>query len=290
MRAEIRTSIILCIAAGAAQAQRPNADGPMLCGVHADPIIGVKGYVPSGSLRIVGWDRDSVAIRGRVSGTMRSYCGGRNADMKFGVEPSQGTDAQPTDLVAYVPRGGTVSVKTVDADITATDISGLFYTVGGNIRLAGRATSIEAESMNGNVDLNVTTPWVKARTGRGHLLLRGAPQDADASTISGTLSIASSAILRGEFSTVSGDIHYAAQPASTAIFEFSSHSGGVDLFMPRTTSASLTLSSTSGPIENGFVASRPTSSDRHAVKVRLGAGAAQMTVRTFKGTIRLRPE
>jgi DUF4097 and DUF4098 domain-containing protein YvlB len=183
-----------------------------------------------------------------------------------------------------------VSARTVDADITASDIGGIFYSAGGSIRLNGQVTSADVESLNGNLDLNVTTPWIKARGGSGHLLLRGQPQDADVSTVSGTLSIAASSILRGQFSSVSGDIHYAAMPLPAAIFEFSNHAGTVDLFMPESTSAALTLSSVTGRIENGFARVRPTTGPSQSVRVNLGRGEAQVSVRTFKGTIRLRSQ
>ena len=48
--------------------------------------------------------------------------------------------------------------------------------------------------MSGNLDLNANVPWLRARTGDGHLLLRGRPQDVDASTIAGTLDIATATV------------------------------------------------------------------------------------------------
>src|SRR5262249_9801410 len=132
--------------------------------------------------------------------------------------------ATRSDLVVYVPRTCTASVKTVSGDITADQVGGWFYTVSGNLRLSGRVRSIEAESMTGSLDLDVAGLWVKARTGSGHLLLRGEPETADLSTISGTLSVATSSVLRGQFASVTGDIHYAAAPARSAIVDMSDHS------------------------------------------------------------------
>jgi hypothetical protein len=144
--------------------------------------------------------------------------------------------------------------------------------------------------MNGNLDMNVATPWMKARAGNGNLLLRGEPQDVDASTIGGTLSIATSAVLRGQFSSVTGDVHFVGAPSPRAILEFSSHSGAVELLMPQSASALLSLSSISGPIENGFARVRPSSLTPQSMKISLGSGDAQLTVRTFKGPIRLRAQ
>jgi DUF4097 and DUF4098 domain-containing protein YvlB len=169
-------------------------------------------------------------------------------------------------------------------------VSGWFYTVSGNVRLGGSATTIEVQSMSGNVDLNVVTPWIRARTGDGNLLVRGEPQDVDASTIGGTLSIASPTIVRGQFGSVSGDVHYSGSPAAGAIFDFSNHSGAIDLLLAKSVSGVFTLSSIVGAIDNGFTGVRPISSTPHSVRLSLGRGGAQVAARTFKGTIRLRPQ
>ncbi len=130
----------------------------------------------------------------------------------------------------------------------------------------------------------------KARTGRGHMVVRGMPQDVDASTVGGPLDVASSSIMRGRFGSVTGDIRYAASPAPGAVFDFSDHAGAVSLLLPRSTSSRLELSSVTGPIANGFAQIRPAGAGAHTLTVRLGAGEAHMAVRTFKGAIRLGPQ
>jgi hypothetical protein len=259
----------------------------------AAPDVGIKMFVSSGFIRIVAWDRDSIVVRGRIPWTGRFFLLGGNGDSsyKLGVEPRTiDSPEQPSDLVVNVPRRAKLAVKAVDASITAEGIGGWFYTVSGAIRLSGDAEHVDAESIRGDVDLNVTSMLVKARTGRGHMVVRGAPQDVDASTVGGPLDIAASSILRGVFGSVTGDIRYAAMPAPGSVFEFSDHAGTVNLALPRTASSRLELSSVTGPIANGFSPVRPASADSHSLTVRLGAGDAHMTVRTFKGAIRLLPQ
>jgi putative adhesin len=270
-------------------AQERASDGPVLGRRALRPNAAVKGWNSAGIIRFVGWDKDSIVMRGRVPRSRHLLFVGGDSAMKVGTEPRwTDTDTSRADLVVYLPRRAMVSAKAVTGDITATDVGGWFYTVSGNIRLAGSVTAATVESMSGNLDLDVATPWIKAQTGSGHLLLRGAAQDADLSTVGGTLSIASPAVLRGQFSSVTGDIQYAALPMAGAIFEFSNHSGAVDLLLPDSASASLTLSSITGPIENGFARVRPASGGAHAMRVVLGRGDAQIIVRSFKGVIRLR--
>src|ERR1043166_7183975 len=265
----------------------------VLAARHATRRTAFKVFLPNGRLRIVAWDRDSVVVRGHPGRGEGFYFGGDTTGIKFGMEPRYDDDkpgsSPASSLVVYLPRRSMMSAKTATASIDATGVSGWFYSVSGAIRLSGAATSIEAESMTGDLDLNVATPYLKARTGDGHLLLRGTPEDVDVGTIGGTLDIATSSPRRGVFGTVSGAIHYAAAPATGGIFEFSSHSGAVELLLPPTVSGLFTLSSITGRIDNGIAAIHPVSAGGpHSMRLTAGTGGATITVRTFKGTIRLR--
>jgi hypothetical protein len=296
----MKTSLVVTLAVVAAgstpslraQSAGPStADGPVLAARAVEPTAVFNIFNPAGTLRLIGWDRDSIVVCGHTARGQEFAFTGGSRGMKIGIlDQEVQKPLPPSDFVIYLPRRSTVSPKTVSADISATDVSGTFYSVSGTIRLRGSATSIDAESMNGSVDVDVAAPWVHVRTGEGHLLVRGTPQDVDASTIGGTLDIASPAILRGRFSSVSGDIHYVGSPAAGGIFEFSNHSGAVDFLFPRTVSAKLELSSVVGLIENGFVQVRPVAAGPHSLHINLGHGDSQITARTFKGVIRLRPE
>ena len=290
MRLADRRVLIATIMFGAGIAQAQSAaDGPVLGARHLLPTSGVYLWVPDGTLKVVGWDRDSVLVRGRVGSGDRFFFGGSDNGVKGGVEQTLGTGGKAA-IVLYVPRQARVSIKTATTSVTGENVSGSFYSVSGNIRLSGTASSIEAETMTGSLDIDLRVPWLRARTGDGHLLLRGAPEDVDVSTVAGTLDVATTAILRGQFSSVSGAIHYIGAPASRAIMEFSSHSGDVELMMPRNVSGVFSLTSIAGAIDNGLSTVRPTSSQPRSVRLSLGNGGSQVTVRTFKGSIRLRPQ
>jgi DUF4097 and DUF4098 domain-containing protein YvlB len=218
--------------------------------------------------------------------------GDRNG-VKLGIDDHpDGSEVRPGDIVLRVPRGSQLSVKTVSAAITGDDVSGWFYTVSGVIRLSGTASSVEAESMAGDVYLDVTVPWERARTGGGRLVVTGAPADLDAATVRGSLDVQSAAVMRGRFASVEGDIRYTGMPGADGVFEFSNHAGAVELLLPRGVSATLELSTITGTIENGFTPVRAAAgAGGHGgtLRVQLGGGGSRMTVRTFKGTIRLQP-
>jgi hypothetical protein len=278
--------------ASAQEPARMASHGPILRARSLEPTASVKIFDPAGSVRVVAWDHDSIVVRGRVPPSERFFFAGSGRGVKLGVEDRvDGKDSAPCDLVIYVPRHSQLSVKTASASITGTDVSGWFYSVSGTIHLSGLATSIEAETMGGDLVLDANTPWVRARTGDGRLLVRGAPQDADASTIAGTLDISTSTIQRGRFASVTGVIRYRGAPAVGGIFEFSNHSGSVDLLLPREAGGVLDLSTVVGEIENGYTRLRPVADVNgrgRSLHLELGRDGGHITVRTFKGTIRLR--
>ena len=284
-----RLLILVALIARSALGQSA-ADGPVLRAHAFDSTGSINLYVPAGSVRLVAWARDSIVVRGEMAKNTRLFFGGGRQGVKMGVEGTSRGDSEPSSIVVYMPRGGRISVRTASANIVGEGVSGEFYSSSGNIRLSGIASSVEAESMNGSLDLDLVTPWLRARTGDGHLLVRGAPQDVDASTIGGTLDVIAPKVMRGQFVSVSGDIHWIGSPAHGSVFDFSNHSGAVDLALSASASAAFTLSSVSGPIENGFTRIRPIASPPRTLRFNLGDGDAHVSVRTFKGAIRVRPE
>lgn len=295
MRADARALALIAtvamspLAFSTAKAQRASPDEPVLRARALRAGAPVKMFVPSGTLRLIGWDRDSIVVRGRLPKSAHVIFGGSDtAGFKVVVEQRDGDSMAASRLVIYLPRRSQISMKTADAIVDVTDVAGWFYTVSGSYRIGGAASSVDVESMSGDIDLDAVTPWARARTGKGHLVVRGEPQDVDASTVGGTLDIATAAILHGRFTAVTGDIHYASDMAPRSLFEFSTHSGAVELLLPRDISARLELSSVDGEIDNGLTQLRPAAAGVHNLQLKLGSGAADVTVRTFKGTVRLR--
>jgi DUF4097 and DUF4098 domain-containing protein YvlB len=251
----------------------------------------LKVFNATGAVKLVGWSHDSIEVRGNITPHKRYYAAGDASGAKVGVDDGPSNEPPPHgDLTIFVPRGTTVSVKTVEGNIEADDISGWFYTIAGSVRIGGSAKSIEVDAMRGDVDLSVTVPWLHVRAGEGHVVVRGVVTDADISTIGGRLDITSGAIQRGQFASVAGDIRWTGAPAPGAILDFSNHNGSVEFALPRSTAATFSLSTVSGTITNGFPQVRPVSQAERSVRVTFGRGGADIAVRTFKGAIRVRPQ
>lgn len=266
---------------------------------RVSPTTPLRIYGIAGSIRLVGWDRDSLVITSQSRPRDFFFAhdpggGGVKTGIdqyRFGVDSEHtAEDSRPFHFVVYLPKQSQVTVHSISAAIDASDVSGNFSTASGSILLRGMTGTLEVASVSGNIDVNASASWVRAQTGGGgRLLVRGPVQDVDASTVDGELDVATPTVMRGRFVSVTGDIRYSATPAAGSIFDFSNHSGAIDMALPRDASATLDLSSISGVVENGIAQARPAAGGAHSMHLTLGRGDAQMTVRTFKGTVRLRP-
>ena len=259
--------------------------------IALNPGAAIKGFVPAGSVRIIGWDRDSLVITGSVAASDRFYFGGGRSGVKFGIESrSSGAESPPSRLVVHLPRSSQLSMKGVSASIRAVDASGWFYTVGGDIDIVGRVGEVEAEAMDGNVSVSATARWVRARTASGTVRLTGTIEDAAASSVTGPIFVSSSGVVRGQFGSVAGDIVFTAPLGERGIFSFDNHSGTVELRLGSSAAGTFSVTTISGVIENAVIAARPAlgqSGRGQTIAFRLGDGGSHVTIRTFKGTVRL---
>jgi len=266
------------------------ADGPILAARHVVSTSTFKIFNSRGSVRVVGWDHDSVLVRGRVGAPGSFGAGGDTLGLKISVDDPLHGAPPPTSLVIYLPRRARATIKAVNADVDVTGIGGWIYTITGSTHVSGSISAMEIESMRGAVDVNARTPWLRVRGGDGPVVIRGSPEDADVSTITGSLDIAATGVVRGQFGSVSGPVHFRGTVASGGIYEFSNHSGETVLTLPADVSAVLALSNVTGRIESDLPAMRPAARTAQSLHVTLGRGDAQIIVRSFKGPIRVEPE
>ena len=259
-------------------------------GVRVDSTVGMKVSVPAGSIRFIGWDRDSLHVEGTMGKGDTFYFGGAGSGAKFGIDEAGGQAVRPAQLTAYVPRAARVSVRTISASIDATDVSGWFTTVGGEIRVSGRATEVQAEAIDGSITLTADAPYARVRTGSGALSAGGRIEDLVASTVSGSLTVTATGLGRARLESMTGAIVLETSLDRAASIAIDNHNGSVELRLPSDVAASFDLTSVAGTISNGF-------DKRPATTSRLGRGqelsfytdpkGAQVTVRTFKGPILL---
>ena len=253
-----------------------------------DATISVRG--DAGSVRVTGWDLDSIMLSGTFPVDAQVIFGGDRRAVKVGVWGFEG-QGTPTEahFEVFVPRGANVYVKTVSASIAATDVAGSFATAAGHIVVRGTADRVEAEALDGDMEIDVVSSWVRARTGGGALSLRGDIEDAAGATVDGRLSVEATGMYRGSFQTISGDTRFTGSLRPDGVYDFDSHSGIVELILDEA-SVKFDLGTVRGVIYNQLDSITPAegSDERHLVWGESLAGGGRVVVRTFKGSIVLR--
>lgn len=260
-------------------------------GMAVDSNVVVKIWNPSGTLKLVAWDRDSLHVEGTAPKWASFFFAGGRGSVKFGIEEDTKGDLPKAALVVYIPRGSRVSAKTVDATIDVDNVTGYYTSVSGSIRVNGSLRELQVESLRGAIDIDVRAPWVKVNGGEGKATVRGAIEDLAASTVAGRLTVQLTAAVRTRLETMTGDLtaRVAVQPKGN--LELDSHSGTVELVIDPGARVDVDASTVAGEIRNLF-------DTRRAQPGRGGKGAsfsfatdaagARVIVRTYKGTIIVR--
>lgn len=263
-------------------------------GHAASPTVSVRLIATVGDVWVVGWDRDSVDLKGTIpNGARCELAAGSPAERSNGIKmyveaAPQGTEGEGR-LLLHVPRGSRVWVKTGSADIDVTGVTGGLdlNVVGGSITVRGNPREARVESMDGDIELDGAPEWLRAKSATGNITMHGG-QDVGASTISGVIRIVGGEVERAKLESTTGNISFATGLARAASVEVETHSGGVDLELPFKIDLELDAATMTGTIDNRWTKARPLVGRENrgmTLVTSSGAGGGKVTVRSFKGTV-----
>lgn len=268
----------------------------------ATPNVSVRITGNFASLTISQWPHDSIALTGAVGSGTRVDGGPLNAagpvaGMKLYVEAPEGASIAGNRLELRVPREARVWAKAGSADITVNGVAGGLdlAIIGGSINVSGKPRELVVESMDGAVTFKGYAGFARIKTATGDITVtEGGGDDLSLSTVSGAIRVAPGErdLLRGRFESVTGPISFAGAPDRGADLRFDTHSGAVDVRMPRPASLEMDAMSITGVIENAWSSSRPVAG-REGRGMELGfssgMGGARVSIRSFKGNVRIAP-
>jgi DUF4097 and DUF4098 domain-containing protein YvlB len=262
------------------------------------PTASIRIFGDLGSLRILGWERDSVVITGTLpAGARFDASRGGNPDkpspgMKIYLEVAR-TPAPDAKLELRVPARARVWAKSGSADVEVTGLTGGvdLNIVGGSVRVACSPAELQVESMDGGVTIEGSPAWLRAKTATGDIVLRGGSEDAGISTVSGGVRVGEGRFERVKLTSVTGPITFAGDLARGATIDIDTHSGPIELRLPTRIDAEFDVATVTGTIENTFNSRRPIVG-REGRGMELGfssgTGRARVFIRSFKGNISLR--
>ncbi len=260
--------------------------------LNADGSVRITNLV--GSVRVSGWDRDSLVVRGTIAKGDEFFIGGGRTGAKAFVQATNERNPGPSYLEVFVPRRAKVWVKTATADISVSDVQGQLdlYVVGGTIRVVGNPSELNAEAIDGDVLVSGSPGWLRAKSASGDVVLKGTSRDMTLSTVSGSVTVGGGRFERAKLETVTGPVRFAGDLERGGVLDIDTHSGAVELVLPAKFSADLEMVTISGAIKNTLSSKRPVTG-RYGrgseLNGSVGNGGARVSVRSFKGVITLRP-
>lgn len=281
--------LALLVLAAALGTAAPGAAQTAERGWPAAPGAAVRVFNLGGTTRVIGWDRDSVAVSGVVATGGRLFGGGSRAAIKIGVEPSvPGGDPPAGTLEVRVPRGVTLSVKSGTADVAVAGVTGIIEvaSVGGNVTVTGGAGRINVESMTGDVLVQGDAPTIRVQTAGGTATVEGRTEDLRIETVSGPIVVRTSRPRQTRLESVSGPVSFDGGLAADATLDVQTHESAVRLTFPASVAATFDLTTFDGLLINRFgsQAARPSRGGK-PLRFTANRGGAQVTVRTLKGDV-----
>jgi DUF4097 and DUF4098 domain-containing protein YvlB len=211
--------------------------------------------------------------------------------MKYFVDaPDEATRANRLEL--RVPAGARVWVKAGSADIDASGVTGGLdlNIVGGSVAVTGRPRELIVESMDGSVTVRGDADYARLKTATGDIVMLGNGDDVTLTSVSGSIRAGGGIIQRGRYENVTGPIVFGADLAPAGDVRFDTHSGAIELQFARGARADVDASSVTGTIENAWTSARPVAGHEGRgmeLGFSSGMGGARVSVRSFKGNVKL---
>lgn len=291
----------LLLAPGLALAGTPiNETRSVDAGARID-ISNVKGAVT-----VSAWDKNEVGITGSLGeGAKRLAVEGGGSSLSVRVEGpdrkgmlSWGSDSsmQETILNLKVPRGASLEVGVVSAEVAVSELSGgqlQVDSVSGRIRVSAvTSPRLRLESVSGDVEFDGKAEDSSIETVSGDVTARGVSGRTRLETVSGKLKIVAAAPLKQtEASSVSGDIEITGGLDKGGRIEIETMSGDVRLGLPGSLSATIEAESFSGTLRSDFgTVQKPEHGPGSSLRVKVGDGDGEISLDSFSGDVTIRKE
>ena len=166
----------------------------------------------AGSVKVTGWDRAEVQVKGTVGSGGELGFEGSGKRIHIEIESDRNPMGVKSDLEVFVPAGSSLDIEGFQATISVSGVTGSVKaeTVNGSITQAGAAKQVELQSVNGSVDVTKAAGRVKAESVNGGVVLRDASGELEASTVNGRLQVLGGSYERAELESVSGSVQFEA--------------------------------------------------------------------------------
>jgi len=248
----------------------------------------------AGSVTVEGWSRDEVQVKGTLGRNVEELIFERDGDrvtIKVKV-PKRGGRGIDSDLRISIPRGSSIDIATVSADIDVTGVLGEqeLEAVSGDINTEAFKSDLRAGTVSGDVYVKGDGKDTETRgtTVSGDVTLKNMAGQVAAESVSGDVIIDGGSFDRAEFSTVNGDIGFEAELRKDGRLSAETVNGEVGLQFAGKVAGRFDVDTFNGDIDNCF-GPKPERTSKYAPGQELsfqeGNGDARINVSTMNGDI-----
>ena len=246
----------------------------------------------AGSIRVSGWDYDSITVAGTPpEGGGALLLGGSARGVKVVVEANAATDIPGTHLDIRVPRGVNLWVKSATATIAIEGVNGQVEasTVTGAITVRGTPGVLVAESMEGDLDIAAPARVTRLKTAGGAITVRDAAAEITATSVSGAIRLLDArGVSSGRLESVSGSVLFNGAVAAGGSLDLQTHDAPIEILLPARQNAVVEVSAYAGKAINRIPGLTAVPGKGKVVRYRLGNGRARVAARSLKGDVSLR--
>lgn len=239
-----------------------------------------------------------IIVNGSADGRIHIRATSDNGSLSLDASPSRillQNRSGDSRFEVTVPYGAQVVARSQSGDMTIRDTRGA-------VEAHVTSGDLEVEGVNGRLDINTLSGGITARDVTGDVYIVTTSGDvkifdltgsADVGTVSGDVELRNVTGKTMRAKTTSGDVRFDGLIDAAGRYDFTTHSGDVELHVQRDASAQLNVSTWNGGITSDFpITLAPGDhSIGSAVGKRytfaIGGGGARIAAETFSGDITL---
>ena len=255
-----------------------------------NPDGAVRIHVLYGTVRVLGWDKDSVSVTGTVGSGAEFGGGGGRDGVKMFVQGDQAHPAAEADLLVHVPARARVQVRGAATAVDVSAVAGAVdvSTTSGRVNIQGTPSQVQAETLGGDLEVTASPGWLRGRTATGRITWTGSSEDVAFSTVTGRQTVSAGTVTRARFESIDGDVRFSGGFARNASLTIDTHSGDVTLALRRDVTAELQVDAVTTDLFGSRTTSGTAGAPRRTIYKSLGSPGLSgplVVVRSFKGHV-----
>lgn len=261
----------------------------------------VEVYSKNGSVEILGWEKDTVEIRGTKYARNQSELDGMKVDIAAtpdsvvirSIFPDNRASGKGVRYVVRVPFSArAATVETSNGHIRVEEVAQVskLDTSNASITVNRSAGPLSADTSNGSIRISGTKGGLRLDTSNGRIEADDVAGAVTADTSNGSIRISVAEPPPGEalrFDTSNSSIEVTMKRYAGNPMTLKSSNGGITLRIPENINALLDAKTSNGGIQTDFPVTVSGKIQKNSLNAQLGSGGPAITLNTSNGGLRL---